>query len=398
MVVLRRTFASAAVFIFGFLQIGFSQADIKSQGNSAAHAKQIPVQQAPLSYVKLSNEPRISLPYPDTTPTFLKRCDQEGNVYSWMLGSNGLEIVGFTRDGIKEFSASAITDIPEASINRFFPTDSGIEVLVNGIENVKKKTVTERIAGTDEKVQRVKKEGERVYYIARFSKDGSYKSAVKLEIPRFQPYQIGAFQSGNYLVAGVEDDNVPRLYMVNSSGQPIKVLELPGDINEKSKSLRNVLGPGSESTSIGVAAMFANLTGYRDKLLFVRSGLSPIVYEIRDSGEIRATKLHMPSGYNIDTLLSSNQNWMVEAHKSAMVQVAKPESAEDEEEEKIERTLFEIDPNSGEVLRQFVLRGAKREVGIPELSLSCWREDQFIGLRQGHGRVTLVRGDAEVRP
>jgi hypothetical protein len=328
----------------------------------------------------------------------VKQCDNDGNIYSSIFGSNGLEeIAGFTEDGIREFSASAITDVPEASINRFFLTDSGVEMLVTGIENVKKKIVTDTIAGTDEKVQRVKKEGDTVYYIARFVKDGTYKSAVKLDIPRLVPYQIGAFQSGNYILAGIKDNTEPLLFLVNSSGQAVKLLELPGDISEGSKALKTLFSSdhGSDPVPMSVAAMYGNILSYRANVLFVRLGMNPIVYEIRDGGEIRAVKLHLPSGYSIGNVLQSDDKWMVELQKGSLFRAT---DAESEGEREVERNFAEIDPENGEVLRQYRLKGTRKSVDVPAVFLSCWDGGEFRGVHQAQGRVTLVRGAVETAP
>lgn len=388
----------SSVRIAGIIAVlAFSlQIDLVAQNSSAPEGRQTSTQ-IPLLHIKLTDNSKVSLPYPDTLPTLVKQCDNDGNVYSSIFGSNGLDIAGFTEDGIRVFSASAITDVPEASINRFFITDSGVEVLVTGIENVKKKIVTDTIAGTDQKVQRVKKEGDTVYYIARFAKDGTYKSAVELDIPRLVPYQIGAFPSGNYILAGIKDDTEPLLFLVNSSGQAVKLLELPGDIAEGSKALQTFFSSdrGSDPTPVSVAAMFASILSYRDKVLFVRTGMNPIVYEIRDGGEIRAIKLHLPSGYSIGNILQSDNKWMVELQKGPLFRAA---DAESEGERETERNFVEIDPENGKVLRQYRLRGSRRAVDVPAVFLPCWRGGEFRGVHQAQGRVTLVRGDVETAP
>ncbi len=66
------------------------------------------------------------------------QCDANGNPYVKTVGTDGLEILGFTAKGAITFSISQMTDVPEPSVESLSVGSSGIYLLVDGLENARK--------------------------------------------------------------------------------------------------------------------------------------------------------------------------------------------------------------------------------------------------------------------
>jgi len=339
----------------------------------------------PTLIIKLTAEPRVSIPVPDENwPAISAQCSPDGSPYvSTHLG--GMDIAEFTHSGVVTFPANKVNDVPEPHFADFFVSDSGVYVHVTGLENVHNEELqfTDSITGKQhsEWVRR----GEPRDYIAQFSTDGSYKSAVKVDVPRFTAYQIAAFDSGNFLVAGVDDQKVPRIALLNPSGQIVKYIELPKDITENSKSAQNVLKAWNVTTDIGAAALFAQFVPYRQNVLFIRSMMDTPIYEIRDGGEVHTIKVKPPSGYRMGSVIPSDRNWLIEFEK--------PIPGGDFGA--AERRVDEVNPETGEFLHSFELAADSRTSTKMERGISCWYQNTFSAIRYKQGQLTLYSGTVE---
>jgi hypothetical protein len=211
----------------------------------------------PVFDVQLSPDPNLSISLPDNMLMHSEGCDADGNPYVKTFGSAGMQVFGFTGKGLVTFETSKMTDIPEPSLRNLFVSSSGIYVLVTGLENVRNEEVTVKNADGQES-KRVEKKGESRDYIARFDLDGSYKGALKLDSD-FHPMQLATFDSGTFVVAGMDQNKTPRVGLLNSSGQLLKFLQLPKDITDRPKSAQKSFAASGQSASVDVIAMLSQL-------------------------------------------------------------------------------------------------------------------------------------------
>lgn len=334
----------------------------------------------PLFDVKLSPDPNLSIGLPDDMLVISTQCDTDGNPYVWTLGPSGRQILGFTPKGVITFATNQMTDIPEPSAGDFFVAESALYVLVSGIDNARKEEVIYKDEAGKETKQ-LETKGESRDYIARFDRDGAYRGALKLDF-NFRPMQLSAFESGNFVIAGVDDNSTPRVGLLNSSGQLMKYLQLPKDITDRQKSTeksfeRSGLHAPGLHASVDVIAMFAKFYSYKGNVLLVRAGNTTPIYEIRESGEVRAVRVKTPSGVAIDHLIPSDHNWFIDVRKGLLG---------DKQD-----AIYEVSPETGELLRQYRIEG---EDSLED-GLSCAVQDSFSGIRHQHGRLMVIRGVAE---
>ena len=74
---------------------------------------------------------------------------------------------------------------------------------------------------------------------------------------------------------------------------------------------KNDINFGGSHAEAGVVVMTSNFTASNGKLLFLRSLASQRVYEIQESGEVRAVKIKAPDGYDVEGLIATDRNWLV---------------------------------------------------------------------------------------
>lgn len=332
----------------------------------------------PVFDVTLLPDSDLSVGMPDDQLVLSSQCDANGNPYASImtLVEPFQQIIGFTKKGVVTFSTSQMTDIPEPRPGRMFMGETSLYVLVQGTENAKK----EQVVSEDENRKEIKRSrtvGERGYYIARFDLDGTYRGALKLD-RGFRTLQLAVFGSGDFAVAGVDENEKPQVEILNSTGQLLAYLNLPKDITEKpERAEKSFEKLGVGEASVDIIAMFAAFYPYHENVLLVRSSdLSPI-YEIREGGEARSVRVKSLGGFAIEHFIPSEVNWMFNFRKGF-----------DGETD----TIYEVSPETGELLGQYRIRskeGAKDQI-------SCVLQGgDFIGIRHQQGKLTVVRGTAE---
>ena len=158
------------------------------------------------------------------------------------------------------------------------------------------------------------------YFIARFTKDGTYDGVLALDAP-FRPVQLGVFESGDFLLAGKDmATGKPRVGIADSRGQFVRSLELIGDVHARDNSDQNPdspdetalprFDPGS-GTSLQEVVMTSQIVADGpDLLLFRPAGSS--VFSISAGGEVRRVKLQVPGKVQLFAVKPSQNTWFVE--------------------------------------------------------------------------------------
>jgi len=219
-------------------------------------------------------------------------------------------------------------------------------------------------------------------YIARFDKDGTYRDAIKLDLP-FIVYQFAAFDSGNLLAQGLDQNKVPRVALLDASAQFLRYLDLRKDVStSKAVSGEDIKCDGC-TADVGSVVFNGYFTPWRGKILFKREDAGAArVYEIQDGGEVRVVNVKVPDGYNIGGLVPTDGNWLF--------WINKPDSREAGTE-----SFLEVDPQNGEPLREYRVKPPDKS---PETDVSCFFDGEFWGIRRDEKqqKLTVVRGSAEL--
>ena len=149
----------------------------------------------------------------------------------------------------------------------------------------------------------------RHYAIARFKPDGTYLGSVTLSVP-FTPQQIGAFSTGDFLIAGVKmyqggtPEGESQLALVAPSGQFLKLVDLTGDPNAQSP-------PGNSNEGDWfMSASLSEIVADGPSLLLVRPTQNTPVFSISPGGEATSVRLEIPENYALHDLKINGAEWI----------------------------------------------------------------------------------------
>jgi hypothetical protein len=357
-------------------------ASVTGQKNGVAKAKAAP-RAIPTFEVKFEPDPKLSVPYQEGahSAVFSGGCDAEGNPYVQVdkLIPNSIQVLEFGPHEIVTFETSKISDVVEPKFIAEFVPDSGLYILIEGDTHTEQHT-KKLEDGQDEVSWETK--GDPRYYIARFDADGSYKSALKVDLP-FHPKLLAGFESGNFLTAGFDESKIWRVALLDSAGQLLRYIEFPNEKQEPvEKTFAHSFGDtASPEVSAWMFSMFVSFFPYQDRILYIRGRSGAPIYEIRDGGETRTVKIKALGGYAVDYILPSDRNWFVVSTEFGKFTDAKS-------------VVYEVNPSNGELLRQFLAEGSGRGKTVSEgqSDLVCVHEGEFTAVRHQDGKLTILHG------
>ncbi|HEU5406535.1 MAG TPA: hypothetical protein VFU48_02130, partial [Nitrospira sp.] len=140
------------------------------------------------------------------------------------------------------------------------------------------------------------------FLIASFAPNGEYKSSVQLDLP-FSPMQAAAFDSGNFVIAGVDyGTRKPRIAIVRQDGVVDRMLDLPGDISAAKLGMDESREHGTLAEGVTVSAVMSTLVPNGNSVLLMRRGASGPQYLISDSGAVRKVRLPSLRGFERETV------------------------------------------------------------------------------------------------
>jgi hypothetical protein len=221
-------------------------------------------------------------------------------------------------------------------------------------------------------------------FVAHFERDGRYAGAVRVDIP-FSAQHFGVFEDGDFLITGADlsagSSGEPRLAIVASNGQLLRLIELKGDVHaqedspdpakEKDPTALPRFGHGVDFSKslLGVVSLSHIAKNGSDLLLF-RPGYGPI-FSIAPSGEVRVHRLKVKGGYNLFTVKATRNSWVVEYMTD--VPIDKP----------AEFLTYAFDAESGAPLREYFFPA---DLGF---GLACTDEDEFTFVMANEETNTL---------
>ena len=350
----------------------------KDQRKAAPKAP-IPVYEIALS----EDDDYQPLPYPKNYGARVGGyCNGDGNLYKKSeAGSASL-----TPNGIVSFLNANITDVvrPRADLRPDVVIfASGVSFLVTGTDDTKVETTTWT---DDEGHKHIARDATNAttHYIARFGKDGTYKSAIKLDLP-FVVEQFAAFDSGNLIAQGPDQNNVPRVALLDASAQFLRYLDLRNDISTLQNMSAEDVKCDECKGNISYIVSETHFTPWHGKMLMFRPlTSSPQIYEIQEGGEVRVVKVKAPEEYDIGPLVPTDGNWLVRFDRPDL---------EEKDRAYGWNSLLEVDPQTGEPLRAYRVKPPDK---LPETMVACFFDGEFWGLRQDRKeeKLKVVRGTA----
>lgn len=236
--------------VTGVLVVLLLSAAGTAQTKPSKATRAMPKPAPPVFEIKLSEDSDFgSMPWSkDWATPSQQDCDADGDLYVWSWPP-GHGLVGFTPKGMVTFLTGQMNDIPTPFAHGGFVSQSAVYVGVDGIENPEQEDKTvEDAEGHKLKLRETK--GEQRRYIARFDKDGTYKGALKLDLP-FYVSTFAAFESGTMVAQGLDENKIPRIALLDSSGQLIRYLQLEKDMSAVSEVPKKDISYGGGQADAG---------------------------------------------------------------------------------------------------------------------------------------------------
>jgi hypothetical protein len=288
-------------------------------------------------------------------------CIGDGNVY---VLRPALGLVGLTPKGIVPFLRDKMTDIPHAETTwgGLSPSisASGISFGAMGIDDEKVDTKTWTDAEGHTHAEKDVTNAV-LPYIVKFDNDGTYKGAIKLDLP-FNLYSFAAFSSGNLVGHGADQNKIPRIALLDASAKFLRYMDLRKDISTSRSVSADDIKCNGCTADVGSVIFNGYFTPADGNILFKRefSGVARI-YEIHESGEARVVDIKSPHNYEIGALIASDRNWFLE-FKKPNAKGIQPDGFD---------SLLEVNPQNGEPLREYRLKPPYRS---PETVVSALEE------------------------
>jgi hypothetical protein len=214
------------------------------------------------------------------------------------------DIVAIDRDGkaLLNLGIDKITDVQNARLISFFPTEHEIDLLIRAPEDGDPGHAEPKQGGVETLFQKSDHERE---FVARFDLDGTYRGSIRMDIP-ISALQFGVFPTGQFLIAGIDELNHAKVALVKASGQLDRYVELKKSRSEDS-SAENAPEPSKEAR-LFVAAFSRLIANGEDILLNAPD--SSTVFQISSSGEVKEIRLQ---GDNADIVQAVREGWLAES-------------------------------------------------------------------------------------
>ena len=197
-------------------------------------------------------------------------------------------------------------------------------------------------------------------YVLSFSGDGTEKSRLKLEGPRFIPVRFTVFKSGEYLISGATPwpDASSFTAVFDTSGKLVKRLSEPVEKKEKSESSRDT---GATPDSAIRAAEKGEATSGSDGNVYLLRATSPAqVLAISPGGEVLRK-------FSVDPGRSGMTPRSIKASRDGLAITFMDERSKGPE------TVLETVTYSGDPVAHYIITDQK----VPAVLLACYASDGF---------------------
>ena len=323
-----------------------------AQNGAAIREKAIsgPAPTVKLTFVEETDAPRVAASLVVYGPT---GCTQDGNVFLETASPADLRksaLSSIAIDGgsysTTSFSFETLSDLHDARLKGYFATESVLVALLSATRNdalsTSKRTIV--VPQTGESFEQEAKSGTRRDYLATFDRQGNYKGSVELDVP-FKARKIAVFGSGLFLVIGLDTDNETRFAFVNADGSLQRFLDTEKSLVGAEKMMEAMglskTQPPEFRANPHPNLGLAQIVSFRDKLLFVLSGM-PWIVEVSPTGVLRRVTIDVPPGLVIDRMIPSQKAWYAALRKYGS------DSNSDQE-----NVFYEFSPDNGGVVRRF---------------------------------------------
>jgi hypothetical protein len=220
-------------------------------------------------------------------------------------------------------------------------------------------------------------------FLAEFDLSGNFTKAV--ELPEgLDIWRLAALPDGSLLALGYDRINArPHLMILGSDGDRKRDLQIPA-IMEDNRVLSE--GASADMKKQMQAEDIMNSWQFawaRQKVLLFQARSSAPILEVGAGGAVREVTIEHPKGYGIDSVLPSNDRWLIRFRKDGLSETG----AINSDPKTKNFALYEIDSVDGSLRRQIEISEGSF------YSASCEKDGRVTAFTMDQGTVKLLSAD-----
>jgi len=344
------------------------------------------VEQVPITTLEF--KPGGTVPGVKGSPAYTNPvlCSADGIPYVSFLdiGNLGMQTVtSLDPKGGHVFSAQAAQGLYDINnIQAYFVAQSFVGLLVNATKDSTKSSQTINLGKGIP--PRAVYTGEHHDFLVEFSLDGNFKTAVELP-DSFHFWRITALPDDSILVLGYDRINArPHLVILDSGGEIKRTLQIPAQMDEDPVLAQGQAQEDMVKQSLAESSLswwlFASA---RQKTLMYQAHKNVPILEVGAGGVVREVTIEHPKGYAIETILPSNDRWLIRYRKEGLA-----DSGEIDLSPKARNyVLYEVDAADGSLKRRIEIADGQF------YSATCEKDGAVTAFTIDQDKINLLSAD-----
>ena len=222
-------------------------------------------------------------------------------------------------------------------------------------------------------------------YLAEFSLDGNFTRVVELEVPEWwHVWRVATLPDGSLLAATYDRINArPHLVILDSGGDRKRELQIPAVMDENPVFSGGTSSDPAQQVNAESSMTYWKFGLARNKVLLYQVRSNMPILEVGAGGASREVAIDHPKGYTIDSVLPSNDRWLIRFRKDGLSETGG--SSTDPKTKNF--VLYEVDPADGHLRRQIEMA-----VGM-FYSASCEKDGTITAFSVDQEKVKLLSAD-----
>lgn len=222
------------------------------------------------------------------------------------------------------------------------------------------------------------------WFVAKFDRDGMYHGVTEINLPRLELERMAAFDDGDLLLFALDETNrQAQLIRYSMIGQKAHYYFADSDFARKDPAARLLVDKGKNPDKdrdvlfqLDASVRLSQLSHYKDSILLLQKDEGTPLFQAFPDGSVRTIKLPRVEGFNVDTLIPSDDQ--------IYVQYRRP-STDPSAGDRV--VILELDSSTGDELRR---------IGAGALEVACVHQGVFRVIRHS-GEHTFQFFNANVR-
>ncbi|WP_058186316.1 hypothetical protein [Terracidiphilus gabretensis] len=225
--------------------------------------------------------------------------------------------------------------------------------------------------------------GKRRFFLAEFDLSGNFIKAVELP-EELYIWRLAALPDDSLLALGYDLINArPHLMILDSGGERKRDLQIPAMMDENTVFSEASSGDWKKRNQALGALNSWQFAWARQKVLLFQAHSSAPILEVGAGGAVREVTIEHPKGYGIDSVLPSNDRWLIRFRKDGLSEMG----AIDSDPKTKNYVLYEVDSTDGSLKRRIEMADGMF------YSSSCEKDGTVTAFTIDQGKVNLFSAD-----